>query len=185
MTLWDNTSIVAAVKSGDDSTLDSDEKKLFNKVNEVLGSIINEGMSDLKKEKAVYCWLTENCEYDHRHYELPPSAPRISYEPYGAIVEGRAVCLGYATAFQLFMDILDIECITVVGAAFSSRADHAWNMVKIDDEWYCVDLTWDAGFEPEWFSFFNKSSEYFACTDHQWDYKAYPIAIPENIGKME
>lgn len=185
MTLWDNTAIVAAVKSGDDSSLDNDGKKLFNKVNKVLDSIINRGMSDLKKEIAVYNWLTANCEYDYRHYELPPCAPRISYEPYGAIVEGEAVCLGFATAFQLFMDILDIECITVVGAAFDSTEDHAWNMVKIDGEWYCVDATWDAGVEPKWYNYFNKSSERFALNGHQWDYEAYPIAMPENIGKME
>lgn len=185
MTVWDNTAIVAAVKSGDDSALDSDGKKLYNKVNKVLDSIINSGMSDLKKEKAVYHWLTANCKYDYRHYDIPNAAPRESYEPYGAIVDGKAVCLGFATAFQLFMDILDIECITVVGAAFDSTEDHAWNMVKIDGEWYCVDATWDVGVEPKWFNYFNKSSERFALNGHQWDYEAYPIALPENIGKME
>ena len=80
------------------------------------------------------------------------------------------------------MDVLDIECITVVGAGFSSREDHAWNMVKIDGEWYCIDATWDVGSVPRHFQYFNVSSEYMALSDHQWDYEAYPIALPEEIG---
>ncbi len=183
MTLWDNSALVAAVKNANDENLDQQGKKLYKNLNKIINSIISDDMSELEKEQAVYKWLCTNCEYDYRHYDIPSAAPRESYEPYGAIIEGKAVCLGYATAFQLFMDVLDIECITVVGAAFSSREDHAWNMVKIDGEWFCVDSTWDEG--AYGFGYFNKSSEYFALTDHQWDYEAYPIAMPENIGKME
>ncbi len=180
MSLWDNSAVVEAIKSGNDEGLDRQGQKLFKKVNKVIDKYISDDMSILEKEKAIYKWLCDNCEYDQRHYELINSAPRESYEPYGAIVEGKAVCLGFATAFQLFMDVLDIECITVVGAAFSSMEDHAWNMVRIDDEWYCVDATWDEG--AYGFGYFNKSSEYFALTDHQWDYEACPIAQPDETG---
>ncbi len=180
MTLWDNTALVSALKSGDDSALDKEGKKLYKAVSKVLAEIISDEMSTFEKEEAVYRWLTENCRYDHRHYEIPNNAPRESYEPYGAIINGKAVCLGYATAFQLFMDVLDIECITVVGGAFESREDHAWNMVKIDGEWYCCDPTWDEG--AYGFGHFNKSSDYFAMTGHQWDYEAYPIAVSDNDG---
>ena len=182
MTVWDNSAIVAAVKAGSDAELDAQGKKLYKNLNKIINSIISDDMSELEKEQAVYKWLCENCKYDYRHYEIPNAAPRESYEPYGAIVNGSAVCLGYATAFQLFMDVLDIECLTVVGAAFSSREDHAWNMVKIDGEWYCVDATWDCGSVPRNFQFFNVSSEYMAISDHQWDYEVYPIALPEEIG---
>ncbi len=180
MTIWDNTEFVAAVKAGDEYYLSREEKVLFKIVIGVLDQIIEDGMTELEKEEAVYRWLTENVEYDYRHYEVPPCAPRESYEPMGAIASRKAVCLGFATAFQLFMDILDIECITVVGAAFESREDHAWNMVKIDGEWYCVDATWDAG--AYGFGYFNVSSDYMAMTSHQWDYEAYPIAFAEGDG---
>ncbi len=182
MTLWDNREVVAAIKVGDDSGLDNEGKKLFNEVNRIVGNLISDDMSPLEKERAIYDWLCANCEYDHRHYQVPNNAPRISYEPYGAIVEGEAICLGYATAFQLFMDVLDIECITLVGGAFQSTEDHAWNMVKIDGQWYCVDPTWDAGCDPEWYSYFNVSSEYMALTNHQWDYEAYPVSQPDKMG---
>ena len=182
MSIWDSSALVAAVKSGSDEGLDGQNKRLFKKVNNIIKSIITDDMSELEMEKAVYDWLTSEVEYDHRHYDIPNAAPRKSYEPYGAIVDGRAVCLGFATAFQLFMDVLDIECITVVGAAFSSREDHAWNMVEIDGKWYCADATWDAGAHPDHYNYFNVSSDYMAMTGHQWDYEAYPISYSENDG---
>ena len=185
MTLWDNTEFVAAVKAGDDYYLSHEERVLFEVVIGILNNIIVEDMSDIEKERAVYEWLTSNCKYDYRHYDVPNNAPRESYEAIGTILSRKAVCLGFANAFQLFMDILDIECITVVGAAFDSEEDHAWNMVRIDGIWYCVDTTWDLGMPPEYFNYFNRSSDYFAVTSHQWDYAAYPIAMPEEIGSYE
>ncbi|MBR4058192.1 MAG: DUF4358 domain-containing protein [Oscillospiraceae bacterium] len=182
MSLWDNTAMVAAVKAGDDSGLSKKDKKLYRKVTQVLETEIREDMTALEKELAIYTWLTANASYDLRHYDIPNAAPRESYEPHGAILGGKAVCLGFATAFQLFMDVLDIECITVVGAAFNSREDHAWNMVRLDGEWYCTDATWDEG--AYGFGFFNRSSDYFAMTGHQWDYEAYPIAVAEEDGKL-
>lgn len=180
MTLWDNTAMVAAVKAGDDAGLSAKDKKLYRKVSQVLETEIREDMTALEKELAIYTWLAAHASYDHRHYEVPNAAPRESYEPHGAILNGKAVCLGFATAFQLFMDVLDIECITVVGAAFNSAEDHAWNMVRLDGEWYCADVTWDEGTHS--FGYFNMSSDYFAMTGHQWDYEAYPLAVSEVDG---
>ncbi|MBR5490450.1 MAG: DUF4358 domain-containing protein [Oscillospiraceae bacterium] len=185
MTLWDNTEFVAAVKAGDDYYLSYEERVLFEVVIGILNNIIDEDMTEIEKERAVYEWITANCQYDFRHYEVPNNAPRESYEAIGTILSRKAVCLGFANAFQLFMDILDIECITVIGAAYESREDHAWNMVCIDGEWYCVDTTWDLGVKPEYFNYFNRSSDYFARSSHQWDYAAYPIAMPEEIGSFE
>lgn len=58
-----------------------------------------------------------------------------------ALLEGKAVCQGYANTFAYFMDGLDIENIIVTG--IGNRSAHAWNYVKLGDEWYAVDVTWD------------------------------------------
>lgn len=63
--------------------------------------------------------------------------------PYGFLVDGVVICLGYTRTFQLFMNLLDIKCITVEGTAYNYTADHAWNQVHLGGEWYCVDVTWD------------------------------------------
>ena len=87
------------------------------------------------------------------------------------------ICLGFATTFQLLMDMADVECITVVGAAFNSAEYHAWNMVKLEGEWYCVDVTWDEGNTVAWkHRYFNVTSDFMRQTDHQWDYENTPEA---------
>ena len=101
--------------------------------------------------------------------------------PLGLLQDGTAICLGYASTFQLLMDLLGIECITVVGASFGSSEDHAWNMVKLDGAWYCVDVTWDdpGGGGQAIHRYFNVTSQFMRDTDHQWDYGAVPEATAE------
>ena len=53
----------------------------------------------------------------------------------------KAVCEGYAKAFQLLMQAAGIPCVYVVGK--TAQEGHAWNQVCIDKKWYNVDATWD------------------------------------------
>lgn len=65
---------------------------------------------------------------------------------YGCLVEGRAVCEGYAKAFILLCSRYGIECVPVVGTTLDEDGEavpHMWNMVKLDEKWYHFDLTWD------------------------------------------
>ena len=40
------------------------------------------------------------------------------------------------------MKLLGIDCVVVKGEA--NNKYHNWNKVKLDDDnWYCVDVTWD------------------------------------------
>lgn len=182
MTLFDSAAILSAWRSGDDSGLSKEDKAVLNAARAVFDQCVTPGMSDYDKELALYVWLTENVRYDYSHYESQ-GAPRTSYELYGPLIEGKGVCLGYATTFQLFMDMAEIECITVTGAAFYSREHHAWNMVRLDGKWYCADPTWDEGDFPH-FSYFNVTSDWMAQTDHQWDYASVPEATAEDHGQI-
>lgn len=183
MTVFDNSAILSAWRSGDDSGLSKEDRQVLNAAKEVFDRCVTPGMSDYDKELALYTWLTKNVRYDRTHYE-PQGAPRTSYEPYGPLVEGKGVCLGYATTFQLLMDMAEVECITVVGAAFYSREDHAWNMVRLNGNWYCADPTWDEGSNVVSFGYFNVTSDWMAFTDHQWDYASVPEATAEDHGQI-
>ncbi|MBQ3126005.1 MAG: hypothetical protein IJC15_02950, partial [Clostridia bacterium] len=60
--------------------------------------------------------------------------------------ENGPVCVGYARAFKLMCDAMNIPCILVRGDAFNSNGDgeaHMWNQVKIDGYWLAVDVTWN------------------------------------------
>ena len=71
------------------------------------------------------------------------------YSAYGALVDGRSVCEGYAEAFKLLCDKAGIDCILVTGLSLPDENNdtteaHMWNFVRMDDgEWYAVDATWD------------------------------------------
>lgn len=62
---------------------------------------------------------------------------------YGALAGKKAICDGYAKAFQYLMSLKGIPCIYFQGES-GNGTPHAWNAVYIEDGWYYVDVTWDA-----------------------------------------
>lgn len=183
MTLYDTTAILTAWETGDPSGLSDYDRTIYDRAAQVLDELLTDGMSDYEKEDAVYGWLITHVGYDYDHYDASAALSPDSSTPYNPLVEGKGICLGFATTFQLLMDMAGVECITVVGASFSSREDHAWNMVRLNDQWYCVDATWDAGMEdPGWRRYFNVTSDWMAQTDHQWDYDTVPEATATDGG---
>lgn len=101
--------------------------------------ISNLSGSNYEKIVQVNDWLVDNVEYDTSEQEN-------SYNLYGALVEKKAVCEGYAESFKYIMDKIGIPCVTVMGTAQNSEGtteNHEWNYVELDGKWYAVDATWD------------------------------------------
>ena len=97
------------------------------------------------KVKYVHDYLVKNVEYDYiaaEKNDQPITSKTVDQAntAYGCLVNGKAVCGGYAKAFQLLMIMLGIECEYVRGEAGES---HAWNCLKLDGEYYWFDVTWD------------------------------------------
>lgn len=183
MTLYDNTAVVNAWRSGDETGLSEKDKVILARCREIFNEIISEDMTDFETELALHDWLIRNGRYDEQSRDnVAHIGQPDNNDPYGMLNGGYGICLGFATTFQLFMDLAEIECITVVGAAYGSTADHAWNMVKLDGEWYCVDVTWDNSGETSvntargTHKYFNVTSERLRETNHQWDYRNVPEA---------
>lgn len=64
----------------------------------------------------------------------------------GALIDGHAVCDGYAKAIKLLCDREGIPCVVVAGEAIQKgKAEpHAWNLVQMENGlWYAIDTTWD------------------------------------------
>ncbi|WP_062522350.1 DUF2510 domain-containing protein [Demequina silvatica] len=68
-----------------------------------------------------------------------------SQEAYGILVEGTAVCGGYAQAFLAMADAAGLDAVAVTGFADGGLTSgaHAWNKVLVDGRWLTVDVTWD------------------------------------------
>ncbi|MBD5084436.1 MAG: DUF4358 domain-containing protein [Clostridiales bacterium] len=190
MSLYDTSAIRSAWEKGDPAGLSEYDRDIYDQAKQVLDKVLKDGMSDYEKEVAVYSWMVQNINYDWTHQDRMKETPRESFTPYGGLVNHTAVCLGYAATFQLLMDLAGVECITVVGAAHRSSSDHGWNMVRLNGNWYCVDVTWDANYretggrgqQQDW-DYFNVTSDYMADSDHQWDYANIPEAVTEGNGR--
>lgn len=65
----------------------------------------------------------------------------------GVFLDGKAVCEGYARAMQYLLQKCGVECAEVAGfvrkANGESAGGHAWNIIKIDGDYYYLDTTWD------------------------------------------
>lgn len=137
------------------------------------------------RELAVHDWMLAWAEYDPGALSNAPYGTPVpdNDNPYGFLVYRRGICLGYASTFQLLMELCGIECVTVNGASHSGSEEHAWNMVQLEGEWYCVDVTWD---DPVTYGgsvsaaaahkYFNVTSDFLRQTDHAWDEAAFPEA---------
>lgn len=185
MTLYDTSAILAAWESGAEEGLSEKDSAILARCRELFAEHITDGMTDFEKELALHDALVRLGDYDKSAYDGGKGQPDNT-NPYGLLVEGYGICLAYASSFQLLMDLAGIECITVIGASAASTTDHAWNMVRLEEEWYCVDPTWDDPIGGESVSpnrwdavhheYFNVTSDYMRQTDHQWDYDNVPEA---------
>ena len=90
---------------------------------------LSEDMTDFEKVMAVHDYMVLNYEYDYTYSNYSISI----------MTTKKGVCMSYALAFKHLMNELGIECQYVSSEAI----DHAWNLVKVDGEWYHIDLTWD------------------------------------------
>lgn len=185
MTPYDTSAILAAWESGEEDGLSEKDAAILARCRELFAEHITDGMTDFEKELALHDALVRLGDYDETVYDSGTGLSDNT-NPYGLLVEGYGICLAYAASFQLLMDLAGVECITVVGASSSSTSDHAWNMVRLEGEWYCVDPTWDDPIGGESVSpnqwdmvhheYFNVTSDYMRQTDHQWDYDSVPEA---------
>lgn len=175
--------IVRAYKTGSWAELGRRDREILETVDYILTVAAPDTLSEPERELAIHDYMVDNIRYDSDTLSVMPGyAPEPNNDnPYGALVNGRAICLGYATSFQLLMDLAGIECITVHGG--TSDEEHAWNMVRLDGEWYCVDVTWDdpSGYSsvlPDEFThqYFNVTSDVMRRTDHIWDASSVPEA---------
>ena len=104
--------------------------------------------TDLDKERYVHDYIIEHANYNGSNVFAGQNL-------YSALVDGSTVCAGYSRAFQYIMTRLGIPTYYCVGI---SEGDHAWNIIKINGEYYNVDLTWDDTGE---------TTQYFNCSDQE------------------
>lgn len=177
---YDAEAVLQAYRSGDDSSLSEINRSILDAAKRVIEARIDGTMSDYEKELAIHDFITSWSGFDYGVFGRSSADGFTdgSDTPYGVLIEQSAMCHGYSSTFQLFMDMLNIECITVFGIPGGNGVEHSWNMVKLDGAWYCVDCAWDdpIGGSP-CHTYFNVTSDYLRSGSiHRWDESTVPEA---------
>lgn len=124
------------------------QETVKQKVEEIVAEIITDDMTEQDKVLAINQYLCDTIVYDEaalqnaeeNNFATVDEIFGDSFSAYGALVNGKCVCAGYAAAFRLLAQEAGLESIVVTGFLDGTLA-HAWNKVKIDEEWYVVDTT--------------------------------------------
>ncbi len=107
------------------------------------------------KIKAVYDYICQHTSYDYDN--LNDQDYKLKYTAYAALVDGKAVCQGYALLFYRMALELGIDNRIVSGTG--NQEPHGWNIVEINGLYYNADTTWDAGQSA--YSYFLKCDQNF------------------------
>ncbi len=130
--------------------------------------------SDYEKVKYVFETLVRNVDYD-------PNAPE-NQNIISVFVYRSTVCQGYACGTQYLLQQLGIESTVITGVANDDH--HAWNLVKLDGDYYFMDTTWgnaaftgeaDIGDDFIFYDYLNVTTEEIERTHHATEKFELPI----------
>lgn len=110
--------------------------------------------NDFEKIKMIHDVVALLVLYDAKSY-WQGTAPRQDWQT--VLAAKVAVCEGYSNLFKYMCDVASVPCEKVSGYArgvgsniedeeLPNNSNHAWNIVKINNAWYMIDCTWDAGY---------------------------------------
>lgn len=131
-----------------------EQSRVENAVARILSGA--KGMSALEAERYVHDLLIKETSYNAES----PNNQNI----YSILVSKETVCAGYSRAFQYLMQRLGIPCYYVggnvpdQGSIYEGR--HAWNLVKVNGDWYNVDVTWD--------DYYKEKNKRYSCISYEF-----------------
>lgn len=113
----------------------------IDNVESIANSIVSSATgTTYNKVKYVHDYIINNVSYNQTENTNNSNI-------YGALINKRAVCEGYADTLKYLLDKLNIPCVAIYGNGIGDNGEtefHAWNYVMMDDgKWYAIDATWD------------------------------------------
>jgi len=172
------------------SVPDSVEEAVFEAPYNNLEALVQE-LTDsvehpLERARIIHDWIALNIAYDG---EALLSQRLFREDPAMTLTRRHAVCGGYARLFEYMSHLADVEVETVTGYSrgygvplfdervrFRSRNAHAWNAVRFENNWYLVDVTWNAGYLQDGRFMADYGTEYLYADPEHFIYTHYPQA---------
>lgn len=106
--------------------------------------------SELAKARVIYAWILSHVRYDERTFGNGSYSSEVEFAN-RALQSRRTVCTGFALLYKYMLRQVGIDAVNIKGYSRTDDAtagrptgpvDHEWNAVKIDGDWYLVDITW-------------------------------------------
>lgn len=139
------------------------DKQITDRVNQQLEEILTPGMTDFQRQLHLIDYLVEHTTYAKDTTQI------LHHTLQGTLVDGVAVCDGYARSLMYLLNSCGIPTTMIYGTA--DGVPHAWNLVEIQGNTYHVDVTWadqDGNQIGKLYDYINETSEEMRKT-HQWD----------------
>ena len=163
----------------------SQTEKCNNQLQKALEDAVWEIDKESKNEREILLHISEylqrNVEYDEVEYAATRKSKHpMAHNAYGALVEHRAVCDGFASAYALIAQYFGIRGMVVSGMSSyknSKHDNHAWNIIEYEGQFYHVDATWDSNSYADTKHY---SYDYLGLdddeisVDHDWDISTTP-----------
>ena len=151
------------------------EAEMDDAVDSLLAELNVSGKSDYQKVKAIYDYICANVIYDEANQN--DSSYTLKFTAYAALINGTAVCQGYANLLYRLALELGVDSRLISG---DGGGPHGWNIVELNNLYYNVDSTWDA--QKTEYDYFLKSDDSFTghirddayCTESF--YAEYPMS---------
>lgn len=145
-------------------TTKDQEEYIEKELKRATNSIIKPNMSDLDKVSAINNYIINRYNYDYTQKSL---------SVYSALTTSLAVCQGYSMTAYKMLNYAGIENRIVVGKV--NDTSHSWNIIKISDSWYQLDITNNDSVEKN--KYFLVSDEMLINNQYVWDRSRYPKAL--------
>ncbi len=127
-------------------------------VNDILDAMPSSD-DDYAVELYLHETVVDNCTYAYNAAEEGFEAFPHAYSAYGALVEGKAVCEGYARGLQYLFNCVGIDGTPVTGSSLETGEDHMWNVVQINNALYHLDATWNDSDDSGLHNYFNVTTK--------------------------
>ena len=152
----------------------SEIKEIDEKLDYIIESVVKDNDTDKEKIKAIHDYIINNTKYDKDRSDNNVDKYK-SDTAYGALIQGYSICGGYADSVKLLLDHYIIPNFKV------SSENHIWNVVKLNDKWLHLDLTWDDPvtntgenvLEYNYFLITNEELEKLEQEQHKYDLDVY------------
>ena len=149
----------------DEKEVQRRQTKIDRATDEIL-KCVTPGMGDYEAALTIHDKIVSLLDYDSLKLDEEKLKPKMFNRHYvddirsiyGALVNHKAVCTGYAQAMQYLLNKIGIECTQVVEVG-----SHRWNLINLESDYYYIDATWDDGSNTDFKKNRNETHHDYFC----------------------